>query len=62
MIIWAKELAEDLEPFNTKTKVTLDYLYSAYVKIFDDFKSVDLVNTGDEIMVRVKDFKLDATM
>jgi hypothetical protein len=62
IIIWGKELAEDLEPFNTKTKITLDYLYSAYVKIFDDFKSVDLVNTGDEIMVRVKDFKLDATM
>ena len=62
IIIWGKELAEDLETFNTKTKITLDYLYSAYVKIFDDFKSVDLVNTGDEIMVRVKDFKLDATM
>ena len=62
MIIWAKELAEDLKPFDTKNKITFEYLYSEYLKIFDGFKKIDLVNTGDEIMVRVKDFKLDATM
>ena len=62
MIIWAKELAEDLKPFDTKNKITFEYLYSEYLKIFDGFKKIDLVNTGDEIMVRLKGFKLDASM
>ena len=62
IIIWAKELAEDLEQFETRSKITFEYLYSSYVKIFDGFKHIDVINTGDEIMVRLKGFKLDATM
>lgn len=62
IIIWAKELAEDLEEFETRPKITFEYLYSSYVKIFDQFKHIDVINTGDEIMVRLQGFKLDATM
>ena len=62
IIIWAKELVEDLEHFETRTKITFEYLYSEYLKIFDGFKKIDLVNTGDEIMVRLYNFKLDASM
>jgi hypothetical protein len=62
IIIWAKELAEDLENFKTRKKITFEYLYSEYVKMFDQFKNIDVIETGEEIIVRLHDFKLDASM
>jgi hypothetical protein len=62
IIIWAKELAEDLENFQTRKKITFEYLYSEYVKMFDQFKNIDVIETGEEIIVRLHDFKLDASM
>lgn len=62
IIIWAKELVEDLEHFKTRTKITFEYLYSEYVKMFDQFKNIDVIETGEEIIVRLHNFKLDASM
>lgn len=64
IIFYLQDLTKDIsDEFNIDYDKLYQSLYSQYVKLFENFKKFDFVDTGEEVMIRLKDgLKLSDTL
>lgn len=64
IIIYAKEVIEDIsKDLNVDLDIDKKFneVYHKYVNLFSYFPEINLVETGDEILILLEDYKLDAS-
>ena len=65
IIFYLQDLTDDIsKEFNIDYDKLFQSLYSQYVKLLENFKKLEFLNTGEEVMIRLKDnnLKLNDTM
>lgn len=56
IIFYLQDLTDDIsKEFDIDYDKLFDSLYSEYVKLFSNFRKMEFINTGEEVMIRLKD-------